>query len=226
IDQYMYRTGTTGGGAPSREDIARTMFSLSSNERHWKSLTSEKKRLVRIRQGELHTWFIRREVGAIFSASCRHEARCSADGSHRECEECEALRRHPRFRAAINKPIPAEKNARYTPIEHRQVELGKLYMRYNGLKSLVELDDGQSPFLRFAKAAAEGSYRDCEVLVGLIEALTIKSERELKGRSMKNMKYSPALDGFFQVLHSLSPAAYKTFRRHLVGRHPRSLRYV
>ncbi|KII83509.1 hypothetical protein PLICRDRAFT_180416 [Plicaturopsis crispa FD-325 SS-3] len=84
-------------------------------------------------------------------------------------------------------------------------------------------DNGQTPWLRFAKGAAAGVYKSQEVVLGMAEAMVLKTERLLKGKSLRNM--SGALDTFCSMLASISPRAYKTFQNQFGGRGIRSIRH-
>ena len=79
---------------------------------------------------------------------------------------------------------------------------------------------------RFAQGVLDGEYKNQDVVLGMIQTLVIKSERERKGKSQVGMRYPEALDAFNQNLYSISPNAYRMFRSHFAGRSESSLRYA
>jgi len=87
-------------------------------------------------------------------------------------------------------------------------------------------NDGNSPWLKFARGVVDGVYAKQDVLLGMVEALVIKTERLAKGKSLKNMSYPSAFSDFCNVLASTSTRAYKTFKRQFGGRGIRSMQYV
>lgn len=113
---------------------------------------------------------------------------------------------------------------KFVPRVHRNVDLGELYLKYRGLRTLVEVDDGRSPWLKFAQGAVSGEYDSQGVALGMVEALVKRSERTRRGKSLKNMSYDGAFNDFCNILASTSPRAYSTFRHHFGGRGLRNIR--
>jgi hypothetical protein len=90
-------------------------------------------------------------------------------------------------------------------------------------QSTVCQDDGQSPWLKFARGVLDGLYKS-QTLLGMVEAFVIKADRIGKGKSLRNMKYNDTFSNFCNLLASTSAQAYETFRRHFGGRMMRSIR--
>ncbi|KAI0060330.1 hypothetical protein BV25DRAFT_977826 [Artomyces pyxidatus] len=225
INRYLGRSSATGGGAPSRRRIAVELFKLRSDQCAWTALTAIQQKKVLRREGALYKWRNRRDVGAVYSTACEGNGRApSGDGSEpRPCHACQALHRLHGFQVVLNRKMPAEECMKYVPKGYRSKELGDIYLKYKGVRELIEANDGQSPWLRFAKGAAGGVYKSQQVVLGMIEALVQKTDRILKGKSLKNMKYSTALDSFCMVLASITPRGYRTFRHQFAGRGFRSI---
>ncbi len=137
VDRYMSRTSSTGGGAPSRLSIAKDLFNLNDNIL-WKDLDARQQRMV-IRREELsQVWKISRPTGSIFAATCEVTVHRSASAPPRPCSECDGLYNIHKFLVAINRQMPAEENMKYVPKSYRNPELGTIYLKYKGVRELVE----------------------------------------------------------------------------------------
>ncbi|KAJ6524888.1 hypothetical protein DFH09DRAFT_1372073 [Mycena vulgaris] len=220
ISIYLARTTVPGGGAPSRTRIAEELFSTG-----WKDLTERQQRMVLRRELSLQKWKLARGVGAMFSSTCLSDVQTIMGEDPVPCSECRALLSLHSFKVSIHRPMPAQKAMKYVPIGYRDPELGALYLKYVGLRELIELDDGRSPYLKFAQGCADGSFQS-DTLTGMIEALVLKQSRIHKGKSLKNIQYPPEFDEFCNLLASTSPRAYLTFQKTFGGRGTRSMRQV
>ncbi|TFY76153.1 hypothetical protein EWM64_g7859 [Hericium alpestre] len=127
---------------------------------------------------------------------------------------------------ALNVPLPAEVNEKFVPRKYRSNELGDLYLKHKGVRELIETDDGQTPWLRFAKGAVSGQFKSQETALAMIEAMVIKVERLQKGKSLRNMRYAEGLDTFSNYLASISPRAYRAFQRTFAGRSLRNIQQL
>lgn len=85
-------------------------------------------------------------------------------------------------------------------------------------------DDGHSPWLKFAKGVISGAYRGQETFLGMVEAIVKKTERILAGKSLRNFHYTTAFGQLCDVLATISPHSYRTFRAHFGGPAFRTLR--
>ncbi|KAH7918146.1 hypothetical protein BV22DRAFT_1108436 [Leucogyrophana mollusca] len=128
------------------------------------------------------------------------------------------LLRLPTFKNILNRKMPDEQNMKFVPKGFRCADLGEIYLKYKGVCQLMEEDDGNSPWLCFAKGAADRLYRSQGVVLGMIEAMVKKTERTMQGTSLKNMQYTEALDSFCSLLASTSTRAYRTFQHQFGGR--------
>ncbi|KZP05037.1 hypothetical protein FIBSPDRAFT_903813 [Athelia psychrophila] len=105
-------------------------------------------------------------------------------------------------------------------------ELGKIYLKYRGVRDLVEADDGSSPWLRFAKGAIEGVYKGQETFLGLVKAVLKKNECWAAGKAPKNVQYPTAFAQLCDTLATISPHMYHTFRSNFTGPALRTLRHI
>ncbi|KAJ6521817.1 hypothetical protein DFH09DRAFT_1424506 [Mycena vulgaris] len=220
IATYIARTSVAGGGAPSRPrlNLAMGLFSMK-----YSGLDSSQQRMVLGREITLQRWNIGRAVGAVFSASCLRDV-TTLDGDEPEpCTECWGLYKLHGFKVAIHRPMSEENSMKYVPVAYRDKELGTLYLRYHGVRDLIELDDGRSPWLKFAQGCADGTYSS-DTLTGMVKAMVLKSTRVKQGRCMKNFKYSPEFDQFCNLLASASPRAYVRFQKIFGGPGLRAMR--
>lgn len=71
----------------------------------------------------------------------------------------------------------------------------------------------------------DGQYDNNEVFTGLVDAMTIKTDREKRGVGMQNFPYPPAFDEFMHCMKiDGSSATYQMLRDYFVGRSQRSFR--
>ncbi|KAJ7077204.1 hypothetical protein C8R43DRAFT_1083442 [Mycena crocata] len=222
IAKYMARTTAPGGGAPSRARIIKDLFSDNIT---WRDLDPSDQRMVQRREITLYRWKVARNVGAIFAADCLRDV-STPDGKEPEpCSSCRKILKLHTFQVAIHRPMPDELKMKFVPKAHQDPELGKLYLKFYGVRELVELDDGRSPFLKFAQGCADGTYQS-DTLTGMVKAIVIKQSRVQKGKSLKNMRYEAVFDQFCDLLASISTRAYLTFQKHFGGRGVRSMRNI
>ncbi|KAJ6554369.1 hypothetical protein B0H19DRAFT_1071772 [Mycena capillaripes] len=207
IATYMARSSVTGGGAPSRPRLAMDLFGVKYSE-----LDSSEQRTVLRREMTLQKWKLGRAVGAVFSASCLRDVSTLDGDEPRACDECQGLYKLHSFKVAIHRPMPEEGTLKYVPVAYRDKELGTLYLRYHGVRDLIELDDGRSPWLKFALGCVDGSYSS-DTLTGMVKAMVLKTTKITKGKSLKNLKYPAEFDQFCNLLASTSPRAYLTFQK-------------
>ncbi|KAJ6504529.1 hypothetical protein DFH09DRAFT_943717 [Mycena vulgaris] len=218
IATYIARTSVTGGGAPSRVRLAMDLFAVKYSD-----LEASQQRMILRREVTLQKWKIGRSVGAVFSASCLRDVPTPDGAEPQPCTECQNLYKLHGFKVAIHRPMPAEIAMKYVPVAYRDKELGTLYLRYQGVRDLIELDDGRSPWLKFAQGCVDGSYSS-DTLTGMVKALVLKSARVKQGKCMKNLKYSPEFDQFCNTLASASPHAYTKFQKTFGGPGLRAMR--
>ncbi|KAJ6580890.1 hypothetical protein B0H19DRAFT_1112801 [Mycena capillaripes] len=218
IAKYLARTAVAGGGAPSRPRLADELFSLE-----WKDLDGDQQRMVLRRELSLQRWKLARSVGAVFSTDCVRDVVTVVGEDAKPCSECASLRKLHTFQVAIHRKMPNETQMKYVPQVYRDTELGTLYLKHRGVRELVELDDGRSPWLKFAMGCTDGTYSS-DTLTGMVQALVIKQNRIEHGKSLKNMKYNEEFSQFCDVLASTSPKAYETFRKQFGGPGLRSQR--
>ncbi|KAF6742271.1 hypothetical protein DFP72DRAFT_1022703 [Ephemerocybe angulata] len=217
VEAYICRTSATYGGAPSRMSIARTLFDIIDLKVLWSDLNAKQQRMVLRREVTLAAWRIVREVEAVFSVKCDITVYTAIGKDPSPCHSCKSLLELHSFQVALRRPQPSEANMKYVPKAHRCTQLGEIYLKYHGVRELLEKDDGRSPWLRFAIGATSGEYQ-CETLLGMVEAFVVKSRRLQQGKSLRNIQYSSAFSDFCNVLASLAPVGYRTFREQFGGR--------
>ncbi|KAJ6585790.1 hypothetical protein B0H19DRAFT_926943 [Mycena capillaripes] len=218
IATYLARTSVTGGGAPSRSRLAMDLFSVKYGE-----LDPPEQRMVLRREIAMQKWKIGRAVGAVFSAACLRDVPTPDGDDPKPCAECQSLYRLHTFKVAIHRSMPEEGAMKYVPVAYRDKELGTLYLRYHGVRDLIELEDGRSPWLKFAQGCVNGTYSS-DTLTGMVKALVLKATRIEKGKSLKNLKYPAEFDQFCNLLASTSPRAYRTFQKTFGGPGLRAMR--
>ncbi|KAJ3513597.1 hypothetical protein NMY22_g14994 [Coprinellus aureogranulatus] len=222
IDNYLSRTSVQFGGAPSRFVITRELFGPDAR---WSELSKKRQRMVVRREKVLALWRNAHDIEAVFSTQCESTVYAGGEADPPPCEACHALHKLHTFQVAIRRPMPLEKNMKFVPKAYRCSQLGEIYLRYTGVRELMEKEDGKSPWLKFAVGVVDGKY-DCDVLFGMVEAFVAKADRLARGKSLRNLKYSGAFSDFCDVLACLSPVGYRTFQEHFGGRSMESMRRI
>jgi hypothetical protein len=125
-----------GGGAPSRTNIARVLFGVDAA---YGLLSDTDKKMVLCQEESLFQWKNSRAVGAVFSTKCSKDvAGRQGDGELLLCVQCHDLLKLHTFQVALNKRMPADANMKYTPNNHRDPEVGDIYLKVKGVRDLVE----------------------------------------------------------------------------------------
>lgn len=134
IANYLARTATLGGGAPSRPALAKAMFGIT-----WSQLTRKQQASVIRKETTLYAWRNQRSLGAVFSTSCADNVSVrSLTVEPEPCFSCTRLRALSSFRTQLLRPMPDDANMKYVPKSWRDETLGNLYLKYHGLRNLVE----------------------------------------------------------------------------------------
>ncbi|KAH9916012.1 uncharacterized protein B0H18DRAFT_848561, partial [Fomitopsis serialis] len=175
----LHRTSTPGGSAPSRMNIAQELFRLKKKKACWALLSDRRRQMVPRHEQTLYHWVNRRDVGAVFATNCHIFVTVLGDDEEPPpCLACLGLYSVHAYQVRLNRPMPDEEKMKFVPmIIYRCQDLGELYLKYKGLRQLVETDDGRSPSLRFSQGVVAGHYRDYDVLLGCVEAIVTKVTR-------------------------------------------------
>ncbi|KAJ7716107.1 hypothetical protein DFH07DRAFT_682571, partial [Mycena maculata] len=165
-------------------------------------------------------WKVGRSVGAVFSTNCHRDILTLEGNDPEPCSACKKLLSLHAFQVAIRRQIPDDKKMKFVPKAYRDPDLGQIYLKYHGVRELVEQVSEDSPF---AQGCADGTYKS-ETLTGMVQALVLKQKRVDAGKSLRNMNYDSSFDQFCDLLASISKWAYLTFQKHFGGRGLRSMR--
>lgn len=212
ISDYLTRTSALTGGAQSRIRIARRIFDIS-RETLWTELSSKQQKAVLRREEVEAAWRNCRAVDAVFSAQCEAMVYTAVGKDPAACAKCKDLYDLKTFQAALRRPLPVDANLKYVPKKHRCPELGAIYIKYHGLRDLMEQD---SPWLEFARGVVDGRFKS-DVMLGMVKAMVVKTSRLEAGKGLRNLPYTGAFSDFCSVLASLAPIAYRTFQQQFGG---------
>lgn len=135
IPIYLQRSSAPGGGATSRTIISRELYDGNK----YAQLSKVQKANVRRLQVLRFRWVNDHHEGRVFSTRCLRmvSAREGVDEVD-PCTECMALLSLGSLRNALRRPIPDDKNLKYTPKECLGTLLGKLYAAHLGLREIME----------------------------------------------------------------------------------------
>ncbi|TFK60394.1 hypothetical protein BDN72DRAFT_779478 [Pluteus cervinus] len=223
IDQYFYRSNATGGGAPSRSFLAQELFG-NGKAIQYRDLSDQEKCMVNRREEILYKWQNSRAMQSVYATNCENIVTGPNGVDPVPCEMCSALYELHTFQVRLRQPTPTEENMKYVRKDYRNEELGQIYLKHKGVRQIVELDDGRSPWLKFAQGVASGLYRSQDTFLGMVKAMVHKTERLELGKSLKNMKYDPGFGHLCNILCSLCPRGYQTFKQSFGGPGIRSMR--
>lgn len=141
IDAYLSRSSAPGGGAPARRTLAFQLFpDLNPTNFCWSDLSLRQQKMVLRREEVEYKWHNQRQVGAVFSVKCTGEAGHlpAPSDAPSPCDSCACLWKIHTFRVALNRRMPVEENMKFVPKAHRCPELGAIYLKYEGVRQLVE----------------------------------------------------------------------------------------
>lgn len=145
IGVYLSRTPMLTGGAQSRIKIARRLFDLGSKH-YWTELSESQKAAVIRREEVEAAWRNCRAVDAVFSTQCEDTVYTAVGKDPDACSRCKDLYELKTFQNAIGRDAPADDKMKYVPKAYRCPELGAIFIRYHGLRALMEQ---VSPLLLF-----------------------------------------------------------------------------
>lgn len=136
VRRYLLRAGAAGGGAPDRLKIALGFWEkrLGVERCKWRNLSSSRQKIVLRCEETLYQWRNIHSLGIVVSSRCTGLA--SSGGN--PCEHCHALLFLHTFQNQLNTKMPKEENMKYVPKAYRQTELGDIYLKYKGVRQLVE----------------------------------------------------------------------------------------
>ncbi|KAJ7205209.1 hypothetical protein GGX14DRAFT_368089 [Mycena pura] len=220
IKAYLRRTSTSGSGTRSVTTIAETVFGT-----FYRLLSPSQKDQVDDLQRAEHTWRNDHQSQQVRALDCTGIAG-GADRNKvaKPCAACNTVLRSERFKAVLRKPLPDDDNYKHVNARFRNDLVGEQYLRAKGLQQLIEADSSQSVFVRFAVGVLGGKYDDYNVLLGLVDAMVKRVEREEKGKGMQNFQYTPAWDEFMHIVRIHSPRAHQFISNHFQVRSARNIR--
>ncbi|KZT31506.1 hypothetical protein SISSUDRAFT_967353, partial [Sistotremastrum suecicum HHB10207 ss-3] len=196
----LRRTAATGGGGRSLDKIVIDDFPGLS----WDDLSTKEQKRVRLRQKLTRRWENDHTDMLVRSVTCKQVA-LGPEGET-ACICCLGLLGLKAFKNALARKPPDESRIKYTPKVHRLAgPLGDLFSSVKGLLKLVTdliilgmQDPQKSPFLKFAQGVSDGQYDGDgdRVLLGMVDVMVRKKDRERRGKGMQNFKYERSFDEF------------------------------
>ncbi|KAJ3714523.1 hypothetical protein C8R42DRAFT_591508, partial [Lentinula raphanica] len=129
------------------------------------------------------------------------------------CNNCLLVFHSHHFQTALNRERATGKTMKYIPMAHTNPTMGMVYACYKGLKGLFS---ESTPILfHYVHHVLQGNFKDNTVFQGLVNAMVIAKDRELKGKGMQNFRaYLPKFNEFLSTMHTVSPQAYCMFSTH------------
>ena len=132
IGQYVKRTSVTSAGGKDLFKVTKQLFKIKFNK-----LSSRRKEIVRQKQIQTHRWSVdhtRKRIHAIGAKPCTGVSQMAEDGKLLPCDRCLKLLSLHRFRNAISRKPPKDKNRVYVPHHVQPAEIGKMYgLGFSGL---------------------------------------------------------------------------------------------
>ncbi|KAF9014440.1 hypothetical protein BDZ89DRAFT_1046487 [Hymenopellis radicata] len=96
-------------------------------------------------------------------------------------------------------------------LRNQRHSTAKLFVKREGLESFLHdyTEYKQNPLLRFSRLVVDGKFKDSKVFLGLVEAMILGTEREIRGVGMKNFKYQPEFREWAELVRMISPRLYR-----------------
>ncbi|KAE9388911.1 hypothetical protein BT96DRAFT_1025259 [Gymnopus androsaceus JB14] len=225
VEQYLKAVESDGGGSKSVGYFSKEIF-----DKEYNALTKTEQNQVRAAVAHGWTWRNHYEKGveAVFACG-ENPCECFLeieDGSEdllksaAPCNNCILVHRSSIFQKALNKKRADSKTKKFIPDTHVHSKLQIVYKQFKGLETLVtEAEETTEPLLlRYVHHVLKGNFDGCNVFKGLVEAMVLGTDRELKGKGTQNFKYMPEYDDFMNILHDMSPRVYRMFSTHFKTR--------
>ncbi|KAJ4471188.1 hypothetical protein C8R41DRAFT_905573 [Lentinula lateritia] len=120
------------------------------------------------------------------------------EGSVQLISEPETKRRLKEFKKVLRVAMPSNENYKFVNFQFRNEVLGKHFVKVKEFKELFDISGNceNSIFVHFAKGAIQGKYKENDVFLGLVKAMTQKIDCDERGVGMQNSHYAPAWDEF------------------------------
>jgi hypothetical protein len=132
IDRYLKRTWVGGGGARSIHVISRERFKTE-----FRYLTRAQREEVQMVQRAERRWTNDHVSARVHSRKCKLFTSSHSLASSL-CFECRDLLNLKAFTDAIHKPMPSDKNLKFTNMQYLHPDLRRLYKKVKGLRAIIE----------------------------------------------------------------------------------------
>ncbi|KAJ7203239.1 hypothetical protein GGX14DRAFT_570121 [Mycena pura] len=130
------------------------------------------------------------------------------------------------FRTAINRNRDKSyEELKCTPKIYNNPIQTKLVMKYKGLQEFLAERSELGIYLRFARAVAEGRYKDNQVFFGLVQTMQMATERRIRGAGMQNFPYPREFREWSFLIRMSSPRAYRNMAQEFRMESERSIRH-
>ncbi|KAJ3859174.1 hypothetical protein EV359DRAFT_2763, partial [Lentinula novae-zelandiae] len=155
----------------------------------------------------------------IFSTQCSHISPTTRLDEHAlPCNDCASLLKLEEFKKVLRVAMPSNENYKFVSFQFRNEVLGKHFVKVKEFKELFDIslqgNCENSIFVHFAKGAIQGKYKENDVFLGLVKAMTQKIDCDERGVGMQNSHYAPAWDEFVQIVCIYSPRAHDFLCKH------------
>lgn len=256
VDVYLARVKVAGGGAPDKRIVTRDLFKdVLGEDVEYKSLTNAQKKQVKLFRSHHWSWTVDRDLRLVRSVSCHKVVADSEETICAACMAIlslkgfrEALRTkmpEAQNRKYVNHEYVDQDMAKmYAEIKGLENLLSEVSQYFALLVHVAhiccerwrQLDQRliwvsvqkstDSVFVRFARGAESGEYKDSTLFLGLVKTWVLAQERRKRGVGMQNFTYPPELDRFAHAIDALDPRVYNFLCKTLQLRSHRSLQYV
>ncbi|CAB4419112.1 unnamed protein product [Rhizophagus irregularis] len=228
VKLYLRRIGfvTTFGGAPPPEIVARELFGDKiKSSFHWNDLNKKENDQLLDTLRSQAKWINDSTTFCVRSTECS----TYVDGIGEICRQCLNLKKLKVFMNAIDKPIPKEKNQKYTPlILYKNSPFYQYCKNANVMELLRYFNDPEDCTPKFwnqlARMGRAGAFKDKQIFSGLCEIFVEMTNRINEGKGLQNIRYPEQFSNFLTILASSSPQTYAIFQKNLAGRTIRNIR--
>ena len=147
ISKYLSRTQVLQAGSVSLQKIVEEIYGTDSEMRFVDLEEAERKRVVDEHEHR-QTWRNVHERKKVYAIDCQKVVSKHLDDERAlPCSKCVAVFRSKKFKNALQRDAPDEKNAIYVPNKFRNSQIAKIYARCRGLQGIVEKEVSHHPYL-------------------------------------------------------------------------------
>ncbi|PBK63611.1 hypothetical protein ARMSODRAFT_894015 [Armillaria solidipes] len=232
VSLYLAASGVTGGGGRSITTLSEEQYGVP-----YRDLGPERQAAICTAQFHTRTWRNDTTVNVMAVFACRKlpcKAMFEVDTKDLSipmpCGSCILIHSSRAFENTLARDWKTiaedqDKTQKYTPGIFRNETQGKIFARRKGVEKLFEeVRSEDSVLMRYVSHVLSGHFKDSQVFMGLVEAMTAAKDREIRGVRMQNFKYNTDYREFMALVNTISSRASRTIAQEFKVETSRSMK--